>query len=222
MSGRWLEPALHPTPVICPPRKSSIHPPCTNTVPQPIENALHQAKKLEWWTIVNYIFDATILFLVLGNSQAMKASWVQDLLAFLPPIAFLIAVKVAAQRPTQEHPYGLHRSVGIAHLVAASALFSVGAFLLVTSASTLIKVEHPSVGGIDLLGHTIWLGWLMIAVLVITGVVPILLGIKKMKLAGKLHDKVLYADAEMNRPARRRQEPSRGSLLFGGYPGQDL
>ena len=44
-----------------------------------------------------------------------------------------------------------------------------------------------------------WSGWLMIAAMVYTGVGPVILGRLKMPLAESLHDKVLYADADMNK-----------------------
>jgi divalent metal cation (Fe/Co/Zn/Cd) transporter len=74
-----------------------------------------------------------------------------------------------------------------------------GAFLLVDSAIGLIKAEHPPIGTIQLFGNTVWMGWLMIAVLSLTVLPPILLGRAKMKLAKQLHNKVLYADADMNK-----------------------
>jgi divalent metal cation (Fe/Co/Zn/Cd) transporter len=52
---------------------------------------------------------------------------------------------------------------------------------------------------VQLFGQVFWLGWLMMAAMVITGVPPVLLGRVKMKLAEELHDKVLYADAKMNK-----------------------
>lgn len=29
----------------------------------------------------------------------------------------------------------------------------------------LIKVEHPPIGGVEVLGHTLWQGWIMVAAL---------------------------------------------------------
>jgi divalent metal cation (Fe/Co/Zn/Cd) transporter len=49
------------------------------------------------------------------------------------------------------------------------------------------------------LGQPVWSGWLMIAVMVYTGIPPVLLGRAKMPLAGALHDRVLHADADMNK-----------------------
>lgn len=149
---------------------------------------------------------------MLGNSQAMKAAWVEDLLSVLPPIAFLLAVRVIRRPPSTDRPYGFHRSIGAAHLVAGAALLTMGSFLVVDSATGLITAEHPSIGSVAIGDRLVWLGWLMIGAMVVTGIPPVLLGRAKMRLAESLHDKVLYADADMNKadwPARRgRPEPA--------------
>jgi divalent metal cation (Fe/Co/Zn/Cd) transporter len=168
-------------------------------LPEPQRKALRSAIRLEWVTLGVMTLTVFAMYLVLGSSQAMQAAWVEDLLSLLPPIAFLVACRVIRMRPTEEHPYGFHRATGIAHLVAAVALLVMGAFLLVDSALTLIRAEHPSIGGVTLFGQTFWLGWLMILTLAASAVAPILLGRKKLKLAEVLHDKVLYADADMNK-----------------------
>ena len=129
----------------------------------------------------------------------MKVAWVEDMLSLAPPIAFLIAVRIIRKPATAKRPYGYHRSVGVAHLVAAVALTAMGTFLIYDSAVGLITAEHPSIGSVQLFGQVFWLGWLMMAVMVLTGVPPVLLGRVKMKLAEELHDKVLYADAKMNK-----------------------
>src|SRR5690606_23346848 len=85
------------------------------------------------------------------------------------------------------------------HLVAGVALLTMGGFLLVDSAIGLVGGEHPPIGTIQIFGATVWMGWLMIAVLSFTVVPPILLGRAKMELARQLHNKVLYADADMNK-----------------------
>jgi divalent metal cation (Fe/Co/Zn/Cd) transporter len=63
----------------------------------------------------------------------------------------------------------------------------------------LVLQEHPPIGEIELFGEQIWVGWVMIGALLYSGIPPVLLGIVKRRLANQLHDKVLYADAEMNR-----------------------
>ncbi|MFJ6279519.1 cation diffusion facilitator family transporter [Arthrobacter subterraneus] len=168
-------------------------------LPEEQRRALHKAVKWEWITIVFLAVSTFLVYLVLGNSQAMKAAWIEDLLSFLPPISFLIAARIIRRRPTESHPYGYHRAVGVAHLVAAVALVVMGAYLLVDSGIGLVTAEHPTIGGVTLLGNTFWLGWLMVLAMLFTAGPPVVLGIIKMKLAKTLHDKVLYADADMNK-----------------------
>lgn len=73
-----------------------------------------------------------------------------------------------------------------------------GLFVVGDSAMTLISAEHPTIGTMNLFGHTVWQGWPMMAVLLYTGVPNVVIGRMKKKLAEKLHDKVLYADSAMN------------------------
>jgi divalent metal cation (Fe/Co/Zn/Cd) transporter len=168
-------------------------------LPDEQRDALRRAVGLEWITIGVLAVTATLMFLVLGSSQAMRVAWIEDLLSFLPPIAFLVATQVIRRPPTRDHPYGLHRATGIAHLVAAVALLVMGAYLIVDSGFKLVIAEHPTIGGIEVLGRTVWLGWLMIATLAVTSVAPVILGRVKLTLSETLHDKVLYADADMNK-----------------------
>ncbi|MFP5283749.1 MAG: cation transporter [Actinomycetes bacterium] len=160
---------------------------------------LKRAIRIEWVTIGFLAVAVTVVYLVLGNSQAMKAAWIEDLLSFAPPFAFLIAVRIIRRPPSRERPYGWPRSIGVAHLVAAVALVTMGSYLVVDSSLVLVTAEHPPIGSVQLFGQMFWLGWLMIGAMVLTGVPPVFLGRVKMKLAQELHDKVLYADAAMNK-----------------------
>jgi divalent metal cation (Fe/Co/Zn/Cd) transporter len=72
------------------------------------------------------IVAATLVFLVLGNSQAMKTAWIEDMLSFIPPIAFPIGVHFIRRPATPGQPFGYHRAIGISHLVAATALTVMG------------------------------------------------------------------------------------------------
>lgn len=168
-------------------------------LPEHQREVLRRAIRLEWITIAFLAVSVTLVGLVLGNSQAMKAAWIEDLLSFLPPLAFLVAVRVSRALPTPKHPYGQHRSVGIGHLVAAVALMTMGTYLLVDSAIGLILLEHPTIGTVEIFGATIWLGWLMIGVMALIALPPVFIGRAKMTLAQERHDKVLYADADMNK-----------------------
>lgn len=168
-------------------------------LPEKQREVLRRAIRLEWISIGFLAVTVTLVFLVLGNSQAMKAAWIEDLLSFIPPIAFLIAVRVNRRRPTRAHPYGYHRSVGVGHLVSAVALTTMGGYLIVESGSGLIALEHPTIGTVELFGQSIWLGWLMIGVMALVALPPVFIGRAKLALAKDLHNKVLYADADMNK-----------------------
>ena len=168
-------------------------------LPEELQPVMKKAKRLEWLTIA-YMFSAVVfLALVLGQSQAMKAAWIEDLLGFLPPTAFLIAARIRKRDASGKFPWGQHRSVSIAYLIAAFALLIMGVYVFLDSAMKLATAEHASIGVIPLFGHEIWLGWVMLVALLWSGAPPVVLGILKRKLADQLHDKVLYADAEMNR-----------------------
>lgn len=168
-------------------------------LPEEQSAALRRAIRLAWGTIAFLLVGVTLVYLVMGSSQAMKAAWAEDLLSFIPPISFLVAVRFARRRPTTAHPYGYHRSVGVGHLVAAAALLTMGTFLVLDSGSGLLAAEHPPVGVMHLGDHVFWAGWPMIGAMVLTGIPPVLLGRAKMPLARTLHDRVLYADADMNK-----------------------
>jgi divalent metal cation (Fe/Co/Zn/Cd) transporter len=66
--------------------------------------------------------------------------------------------------------------------------------------SKLLKFEHAPIDLVKPFGdRPIWLGWLMLAALAYSAVPQVILGRLKQPLARELNDKVLYADAEMNR-----------------------
>ncbi len=160
---------------------------------------LRRAVRLEWITIAFLAVAVTLVGLTVGSSQAMRAAFFEDLLSFIPPLAFLLAVRIIRRPPSARFPYGLHRTVGVGHLVAAVALCAMGGFLVVESITTLATAEHPSVGTVVVLGQVVWLGWLMIGVMALTIAPPIIIGRAKMRLAEQLHDKLLHADADMNK-----------------------
>jgi cation diffusion facilitator family transporter len=168
-------------------------------LPEDLERVLRKAVRLQWTTLGVLAVSVTLVFLTMGNSQAMKAAWIEDILSFAPPLAFLIAVRIVNKPPSEGYPYGYHRATGVGHLVAAVALCAMGAFLLIDSGMGLLKGEHPPIGSVQLFGQTVWLGWLMMVVMSVTAVPPVILGRIKIKLAKELHNKVLYADADMNK-----------------------
>lgn len=159
--------------------------------------ALKKAVGWEWATIVYTVVTITLVAFVVGNSQAMRTAWIEDMLSLIPQISFLIALIFVRRGATRKHPYGMHRAMGVGHLVAGVALLAVGLNLAYEAVSGLVAAEHPTIGTVNLFGHTIWLGWLMVIVMTIVVVGPFIYGHAKAKLAPLLHNKILYADADM-------------------------
>ncbi|MGH2756342.1 MAG: cation diffusion facilitator family transporter [Actinomycetota bacterium] len=168
-------------------------------LPKGKHSAHIKAVRLEWITLVYLVSAIFFIYLTLGASQAMKAAWLEDMLSLLPPAVFLIADRIRDKAPNEDFPYGYHRVVSIAFLVASVALTLMGTFLLFDSVMKLIAVEHPSIGVVQPLGEPVWLGWLMIPALLWSAIPAAILGRMKLPLAAELHDKVLHADAEMNK-----------------------
>ncbi|MEX2494955.1 MAG: cation diffusion facilitator family transporter [Woeseia sp.] len=162
---------------------------------QPCED---RAKTLEWLSIVFLTITASLVYLVMGNSQAMKAALFEDLLALIPPIAFLVVSRIRRRPQSHEYPYGFHRAVTVGFLISAFALTSVGVFLLYDGASILIRQERTTIGTIDMFGFLVWQGWMMIAVMLLASIPLVFIGRAKKKPAAKIHDKLLHSDAEMN------------------------
>lgn len=168
-------------------------------VPDDIADARRRAMRLQVITVVHVSAAAVIVALVLGGSQAMKSAWLDDLIGLVPPIAYLIAGRFAWRPATDRFPYGFHRSQSIAFFWAALALVMLGLYLVLEAGMKLLAAEHPSIGMAEVFGIRVWLGWLMIAALAFTSIPQFFLGRAKMPLAEKLNDKVLHADADMNR-----------------------
>jgi len=168
-------------------------------LPSEQQAAFVKAVRLERISIFVRIITVAIIFALSGSSQAMRASWIGDSLGFLPPIAFLLALRFISRPPTPRHPYGVHRALGVGHLVAAAALLSLGGMLLVESVMGLLGGQRPPIGLISIFGTPLWAGWLMAAASVIVVIPSVILSRIKLKLAPVLHNKVLYADADMNK-----------------------
>lgn len=168
-------------------------------LPRSLEPVMERAIRLEWLTIGALMAIVTATYLAMGSSQAMKAAWIEDLLSFVTPFAFLVSARYRHGEPNDEFPYGYHRSVSIAFLAGAVALTLFGAFILFDSVMSLVGAHHPTIGTTVLFGHQFWSGWLMIGVLFLGGIPPLILGRMKLEPARQLHDKTLKADADMNR-----------------------
>lgn len=164
-------------------------------LPPHLRETLKKARKLEWITLIYLLSVTVVMYLVLGSSQAMKAAWLEDVLSLVPSAGFLIASKINCKAPNKKFPYGYHRVFSIAFLVGAVALLGMGLFLVFDSTMTLVKTEHPTIGHKNIFGYTIWMGWLMIAALVYSAGPAMWLGAKKIPMAKKLHNKLLYTDS---------------------------
>src|SRR5690606_660380 len=131
------------------------------------------------------------------GAPSIRTGCIGVMLSLIPLIAFLVALIFVRRRPDVKHPYGNHRAMGVGHLVAGVALLAVGLNLAFEAVSGLFAAEHPTIGTVNLFGHTVWLGWLMIAAMSVIVVGPLIYGPAKLKLAPVLHNKLLYADADM-------------------------
>jgi cation diffusion facilitator family transporter len=178
---------------------------------------LRRAVRLQWWSIGLLSSVIVVMGLTMGASQAMRTAWAEDTLSLVPPIAFLLAVRVRARPPDARYPYGRHRVVSIAFLVAATALCAFGLLLLENAVATLLRREHPTIGFVQVLGHQLWLGWLMMAALAYSVVPPLVLGHVKLPVARALHAKVLHADANMNKADWMTGLAAIGGILGIGF-----
>ncbi|GEO03749.1 cobalt transporter [Adhaeribacter aerolatus] len=167
--------------------------------PPDLQKDFEKAKKLEWITVFYLLSAIVVMYLTMGNSQAMKTAWFEDLLSLTPSVSFLISARIFSRKPNEEFPYGYHRVVSIAYLCSSLALFAVGGFLLLDSGMTIVEQDRPTIGMITLFGHSFWLGYLMIGALIYGSVPAVFLGRMKLPLAERLHEKNLYTDAEMNK-----------------------
>jgi cation diffusion facilitator family transporter len=168
-------------------------------LPEKQQKALRRTRWLQvaWLVALSSIIAA--MYFALGASQAMKTAWIEDLLSFVPPVAFLVSTWIEGWAPSDRFPLGFIRVTSIGYLVSAVALGGVGLFLIVDSGMALIQREHPTIGSVEIFGVTFWLGWLMIAALLYSVVLPVIFGRLKMRPARELNDKILFADALMNK-----------------------
>lgn len=168
-------------------------------LPPEVEEKLHRAKRVELVSLMFMISCVVVIWLTLGQSQAMKAIWVEDLLAVIPPAAYLISARVRWREPNERFPYGYQHSVTIGFLTTAIVLVALGFIIFIDSAMKLLEKSHPVIGVVGIFGRQIWLGWLMLPALVYTICCEYGVSLFKGKLAEDLHDTTLAADARMNR-----------------------
>lgn len=164
--------------------------------PEDLAPLFKKAKRMEWITVAYLASVTIVMYLAMGNSQAMKVAWIEDALSLIPSLAFLVAARYFNKDPDKEFPYGFHRAYTIAFLCGSVALFVMGVFLVADSSLTLIKQERPSIGAASVGNHVFWFGYLMYGALLYSSVPSIILGRKKQPVSKKLHNKTLYTDAD--------------------------
>ena len=156
-------------------------------------------RRLSGVTLFYQVAAAALLGSVMGGSQAVKTEWLENALAIVPAAGVLLTYRVENKGADQRRPFGYHRAGTIAFLAAAFVLAGIGTYLCFDSLMKLIRGERPAIGGFTLFGHTFWHGWLMMGAMFVTAIPPVLLGRAKLPVARLIHDKPLYADADMNR-----------------------
>jgi cation diffusion facilitator family transporter len=167
--------------------------------PHQIADDLRRARRLAYWTVGWMLSVIAIVGLTVGSSQAMRTAWLEDVLSLIPAMAFLIALHFEGRTPTPKFPYGFLRMNGVAFMISAVALCSMGAFLLVEAIGTLVKQDAVTIAPVQIFGSHVWMGWLMMAALLYSVVPPVLLARKKLPIAERLQDKVLHTDAMMQK-----------------------
>ncbi|MDZ4306673.1 cation diffusion facilitator family transporter [Allopontixanthobacter sp.] len=165
-------------------------------VPPEVREGLRKGRRLCLWTLFWLGGISVLMYLVMGQSQAMKTAFIEDVLSLVPSITFLIAASLEDKPASRRFPFGFKRFNSIAFLISATALLSIGTFMAYEAVMALVMMEHPSIGAIRLFGTEVWLGWVMIGVLMYSAIPPIILGRKKMPVAEKIEDKVLFTDAQ--------------------------
>lgn len=126
--------------------------------PPEVHAGIARGRKLEYWTIAWLATVIPLMYLVMGSSQAMKTVWIEDMLGFVPPIAYLISQHLERRPASAAFPFGFARVNSVAFVVSAVALTLMGAYLMVEGGMALIKGEHPTVGTVRAVGQDIWMG----------------------------------------------------------------
>ena len=176
-----------------------------------------RAQKLAWISLVFLASTAVFMYLTLGQSEAMKTAWVEDLLGMIPPAVLLIAMRIELKAPNKRFPYGYFRVISISFLITSAVLALAGLWLLFDSIMKLIEKARPPIGSMTLFGHQFWLGWAMIAALTYCVVGAIILGKQKRPVAEKLHDKALDSDADMNKAGWMSEGAAIAGILLVGF-----
>lgn len=164
------------------------------------EDVRPEVRRATWLTVamLGYLAaDITVLYLLASGSQSVFALVVEDALEAVAPLAFLLSARTRTRKPDEKYPYGYHRAVTLGAFASAVALLAFGTVLLLLSARSLLRGTHPTIGSLELFGHHVWIGWLVLAWFVIGAATPMILGRKLLGPAQRANNKVLYQSARM-------------------------
>lgn len=179
--------------------------------PPEVQRGFQRARRVEWLNVILTVLSIALIGSVLGSSQSMKSAWVEDTTSLIPPICALLALRFERLRVNRQHPFGYYGANVVAFALASGAILLVGLLLLWDSGGKLLAREHVSIQTVTVLGHDVWLGWLMMGALVVTGVWPIVVSRAQREAARAIFDRPIFADALMN----KAQWLSSGSALVG-------
>jgi cation diffusion facilitator family transporter len=185
--------------------------------PEEQQRQRHRAAWLSWLSLALLTSTAVAVYLSLGQSEAMKTAWIEDLLGLVPPLVILGALRIENRAPTRRYPFGYFRVVSIAFLITAALLTLTGMWLLYDAVMKLLHGERPPISTVVVFGHELWLGWLMITALCYCVAIGILLGRLKGPVAESLNDRALAADADMNRAGWMSEGAAIVGILLIGY-----
>jgi cobalt-zinc-cadmium efflux system protein len=171
----------------------------TRQIPSKVRADLEKARRLAWWTLFWMSTVVLAMWLAMGSSQAMKTALIEDLLSLIPAAVFLIALRFERKGANPAFPFGYDRVQSLASLIAAVALCGVGLVLIFDSVTSLAGGERPVMPPVEILGHQVWQGWVMIGGLLYSVIPPVVLGNLKQPLARRLRDEVLDTDSMMQK-----------------------
>ncbi|MBK8908723.1 MAG: cation transporter [Rhodospirillales bacterium] len=160
---------------------------------------LHRADRLEWATLFFMSTVVVVMWLAQGSSQAMRSAWIEDVLSLVPATTYLIARRFEERPPDHRFPFGYYNAIPLAYLVSATTILIFAGYMIYSSGKELLSDDHPSIGLVSVFGNDVWMGWVMMAALLYSVIPPMVLGAMKTPVAEELHDKVLIADAAMQR-----------------------
>src|SRR4051812_16583208 len=111
--------------------------------PEEQRRAREKTNRLSWLSIVLLFTAGVVLYLAVGQSEAMKTAWVSDILTAVPSIALLVANRYELRPPTRRFPHGYTRVIDVAFLVTSAVLSVVGLYLFVESVLKLVHRQRP-------------------------------------------------------------------------------